>query len=360
MKYIISMFFLSFALCMSMPVFASDDEKVTEPDVWDRECGDDDGNDRCDPKVQKKMRALYGWKSIEQLAKEGTTAYRAMIIDGYGNDLVAISFERRAGMSPFVEVGIASRDGVFDNNQPLKANVSEEIWSEVIESSKYFDQKFAREGKLKSDENEGIIICLHGWVTVAEAVEINYSRATVYKEGERSIKEKKIDTLRSDTESACARGLAVPYAFRLAKIAHALLTECSTLEIDKFRNIPALLSTCKGLGGDRLAGGHLYHAYIKATDVDDIELKKFKWFFDYDSREQAKQLYDALLNGSFYYESIYADSKERGKVVGKIYKSVENESRDIMANLSLNFDWNGDEFKIISYEIGEFEPVKEE
>lgn len=345
---------------MSTSVFAMDDEQNTEPNVWDRGCGDDDGNDRCDSKVQKKMRTLYGWKSIEQLAEENTTAYRAMIIDGYGNDLVAISFERPAGMSPFVEVRSPNSNDVSIKHQPLIATISEETWSEVIESSHHFDQKLASEVKSESDEEESIAICLHSWVTVAESVTAKYSRKIVNIKGEKSIKEEKVDTLKRDTESACARGLAIPYAFRLAQIAHASLSECSTLDINDFRNKPSLLAHCKFISGDRLAAGHLYKANQKINDVGDVPLEKFKRLFDYNFREQAPRLYEALLTGSFYYQTIHAESKESGKVVGKIYKLAENSSNSSMANLTLNYDRNGGKFKIISYELSEFLPIKEQ
>lgn len=356
MRYISYVILFGIALFICTPVFASDDEQNTIPDVWERGCGDDDGNDRCDTKVQERMRTRYGWKSIEQLAEENTTTYRAMIIDGYGNDLVAISFERQAGMSPFVEVRVPNSDNVSIKNQPLKANISEQVWSDVVASSEHFDQKLASE---VADKGDNLPICFHGWVTVAESVSIRYYRNAIFAKGEKSVKDKKKVTLKRDVESACAGGLAIPFAFRLAQIAHTSLTECSTLKVDEFRNKPTLLSACRNMSGDRLAAGNLYRAFRKIRDIGDFPLEEFKRLFDYHSREQALQSYDALLDGRFYYEKIYAESEENGKIVGKIYKSAEDESVTLMANILLNYNLDGGEFKIISYELSEFIPEKE-
>ena len=75
----LSLFAAALALSCSPPSLA---QEAPTPDVWERGCGDDDGNDRCDPAVQDRMRALYGLESPEALLARGVTVRRAMFDDG--------------------------------------------------------------------------------------------------------------------------------------------------------------------------------------------------------------------------------------------------------------------------------------
>lgn len=61
-------------------------------EIFDRGCGDDNGTDRCDGAVQERMRELYGIEPPEALLAKGATIRRAMFVDGYGNDVAAITF----------------------------------------------------------------------------------------------------------------------------------------------------------------------------------------------------------------------------------------------------------------------------
>ena len=126
------------------PVSAQDSSPTLSErlEAYQRGCRDDDGNDRCSPEAHDRMRALYGLESAEDLLARGVTMRRAMFVDGYGNDVAAITFWREPGMAPMVEVR-SPRVSEREEPQPLRAAISGETWAEVLYGSTYFDRELA-------------------------------------------------------------------------------------------------------------------------------------------------------------------------------------------------------------------------
>jgi hypothetical protein len=321
-------------------------EKAGE-DVWDRGCGDDDGNDRCDADVQKKMRESYGLQDMQTLAKQGVTLRRAMIVDGYGNDTISVSFLRKPGQSPSIEVRLPCASDK-QCPSPLTANVGSQIWSQVLNQSDKFDQKLASELKDKENsEDKAIILCMHGWVVVVEAVDA----AEIDLSGKPQENRKAI--FRSDTESACAGGLAVPYAFQLADWAYDSLPECSGLNLKDFRNAPMLLATCARLGGDRLAAADAYELVGKLRNLDFDEKADAKELFSPESKARAADLVRELRGSRLYLDPPNAQDYEHATIEANVYFEGPSEGEEVYAPITFTLERIWDDFLIVDYTVGE-------
>ena len=214
------------------------------------QCSDDAGADRCAQDVQAKTRAKYGLETATKLAMQGTYVRRAMIVDGYGQDVLAISFLREKGADPRVEIRLPQGATA---NQPhsLSAVLPAAQWTEVLRRGTYFDRDFVP----LADKNM-LSICLHGWVAIVETGDpIRLSDNTLPATTQPAL-------VRSKVQTACADGLALDYAFELVDMAYAALPFCQTLQPTEHRNKAALLSSCFHLSGDRVAaaqGASLFH-----------------------------------------------------------------------------------------------------
>ncbi len=330
-------------------------------DIFDRGCGDDRGQDRCDPEFQAKMRGYYGIESVEELAEAGSEVYRAMFVDGYGNDVVAVSFVREPGKSPYVDVRAPSLKP--DNEQPLRTIISPERWSTVSDHSPSFDQKLAYE---VARTGEPATMCLHGWVVVvesAEAISPHVSTRVDFDEEGKEVSEAQIvrtaPTIRRDTESACANGLAVPYAFDLAKEAKEALVECANLKIDNFRNATNFLAACHRLRGDRQTAARALstieklQAFRSEEDIEDNSLL-FVRFGD----EAPKQYLADIEGGVPFFGQPKAISTTDVILEGMLYYlgADENELPTHQAKLTVNLYEYGSFFAVYSWNVAEKEP----
>ncbi len=263
------------ALVMAVPVTAQQatprqkatkkaPQPTAQPSVFDRGCGDDQGVDRCDSAQHRRMYGLYGTQSPEELLQQGVTLRRAMFVDGYGADVVSISFFRRPGTSPVVEVTSVALEGETPR-PPLLAPVSNKVWSSALERSEFFDQRLEREAEAERRYGRVPAGCLHAWFFVVEAVDAPRVEPGVMwgtgSDGRARDPRLPVEVrmtkgaLRKDSESACTQGLARDYAWALADFALAALPECSTLRPEMHRGAPYLLRACHRLEGDRLAAG---------------------------------------------------------------------------------------------------------
>lgn len=310
--------------------------KEGKPSVWDRGCGDDDGNDRCSEKVQLKMRALYGLEPVERIAKQGQDVRRAMIVDGYGRDLLAISFIRNANGTALVELRLPCAKSPHCPS-PLSAAVSPEGWNGVARIPDGMANGKPRNSNRGSDEIE---ICLHGWVVVAEVAGPGLKGGAVRA-----------------TESACSDGPAVPYAFAMAEQALGELPDCGLLKAGVFRNTPSLLASCANLRGDRRAAGE---AYLIARDLDDLDTRGGKGvggLLARSAQDKASAL-DAALKGARYYTGdITANDRDHARIAGTLYRRPSGTSDESSAELELDFVREDGRMVIAGFRLGEFKPV---
>lgn len=353
---------------------AQDDQRswAEIQEIFDRGCGDDQGTDRCDSEVQQRMRDLYRIASPSEMLDEGITMRRAMLVDGYGNEVAAITFARKPGESPKVEVRAPWPEGAPEP-RPLTAAVSSETWAAALGRSENFDQQLVRE--LPRDDADGSrapprSICLHAWFVVVEAADAPRVNPNILAGTGSGATERDpslpVDApmepgrLRADAESACADGLAMEYAFALADLAYAALPECSTLEIEDFRNQAMLLGQCFRLAGDRLVAGEanaLVHKLERALRLE--QRKELEWLFVGFGEERAERFRAAIDGGSLYFFAPHGADADHAMVEGQLlYFDEEAEERTEIADLKLNLLRQTGEFVIDTFEVTNRRPFR--
>jgi hypothetical protein len=297
-------------------------------EVFARGCGDERGVDRCASEVQARMHGLYGLENPADLLAKGVTVRRALFVDGYGNDVAAISFIPRPGQSPMVEVRSPRGEGV-PNVPPLTAAVGRESWATVLARSANFDQLLAREFPQETPGGGPANFCLHAWFVVVEAVDAprvspNVLAGTGSEDEERDPSlpvEAPMEPgrIRADAESACGNGLAADYAFALADAALAALPECGSLVLDEFRAVAALLGQCQRLGGDRLVAGQASQTIAKLQRALQLEqTQELEWLFVGIGETRAARFKAALDGGSLFFEAPVGIDADRAEVKGQV------------------------------------------
>ena len=216
-----------FAVLFSLAIGGQTPEPIPS-----RDCRDDNGADRCATDAQVRTRQTLGLASIEDEARSGVEAYRALYVDGYGRDMLAVAFERRPGRSPRVVVYLA--DG-----KTLSGAAPLEDWRAVREGAAYADRRL--EPLPKTDELD---ICFHAWLTTVEM-------ANAPQGGERVV------PVRRSQQSACGGELTTRFAFDLAARAVRLLPDCAVLKSEDHRNDVTRLAVCGRLEGDGMAAASL-------------------------------------------------------------------------------------------------------
>ena len=347
--------------------FAQDADRAGVSDVFARGCGDDNGVDRCDAEVQQQMRDLYGVERAEALIASGITAYRAMFVDGYGRDIAIVSFVREPGVTPFVEVRTPKAQDGTAQAEPLRAPVGGEMWNDVIASAAHFDEKLAREVR-PPDEDGTLRLCLHGWFIVAEAAvapRVNQSviagTGSMDAERDSSLPVEAVirdSSIRSDAEGSCANGLAVGFAFGLADFAMKALPQCTTFDIEDFRNSPMMLSACARSSGDRMAAGTASRFVSKLQRTLRLEQDDdLKWLFVGFGDERARRFMAAIDGGKVYLGQPVGLDADRARVEGQIlFRGGESgESRQV-ADITLHLLRQTNDFVIDTFEVGSRRP----
>lgn len=205
----------------------------------DPNCTDDRLVDRCAEAEQRRMRALYGVRPIEEHAAAGDEVRRVFYVDGYGRDLVLIAFVRTAGRDPEVQVHYPRREG---SEQPaaLRAPVPQPVWDEIAERALYFDRTFVPRPEAEPS------ICMHSWVYTIETAE-----------PPNNPREQPL--VRRKTEDACGDGPGQVFALELQRIALPLFPHCAALDPEHHRNDTSILDACRILYGDRLAAAEVFN-----------------------------------------------------------------------------------------------------
>ncbi len=342
---------LFLACIVTNPARAQSENAFDE--IFERGCGDDQGVDRCDEEIQAGMRDLYSWESAQSLTEAGITFRRMMFVDGYGNDVVAITFFRKPGQSPRVEV-VTPRGEKERMHAELSATVGGKDWDNIISRSKLFDQKLAREVE-KDNEEAGIItLCLHGWFVVAEAGDAAMMEPNLV--GQRKMPAK----IRSDAEGACAKGLTVPFAFEMADLALKLLPECQSFPTERVRNTPQLLAYCHKLGGDRLAASDAMgivsklEAYTRRGSNDQP-----RWMLAQSARAGMPSFTDMLKLGELYLGFPFARDIDHASVDGVLVKSNDNnDNGELIADIKFELVRQAGRFVVLSFDISDFREME--
>ena len=246
-------------LLMAGPAAAAAQPAAAKPP---RGCSDDRLVDRCAPEQQAGTRALFGARPIEEHLAAGDQVRRVFYVDGYGRDLVLITFIRPRGGDPRLEVRFPRSEGGA-GRRALEAPVPKAVWDEVIDRSGLFDRPLARPAA-----GDDVSICLHSWVYTVEAADP--PRATSPQR------------LRRRTGDACHEDLVQAYAGDVARAAVPLLAGCDLLDRRRHRNEATLLAACGMLEGDRLVAAQaLNRAQLLAAVNSPADAGRAQGVFDY-------------------------------------------------------------------------------
>lgn len=193
------------------------------------DCLDDNLTNRCDADRRAATLVLFSAPTIEQDAESGAEVYRVLSVDGYGQDLPVIAFERRPGASPQAVVYAAG-------GRTLKAVVGMEVWRRVQREARFSDQLITSE-RLEVNGREMPPMCLHSWVVTVEMANSRLDRS-------RRV------PVRRRTEDTCTGGLTTQSAFGLADLAMDAFPQCRELNEGDYRSVAHRLGACSALNGD--------------------------------------------------------------------------------------------------------------
>jgi hypothetical protein len=327
------------------------------------DCRDDRGVDRCKAEQQRRVRELFGVKPIEAHRDAGDQVRRAFYVDGYGRDVVAITFIRPKGGDPSLWVHFPREDDV-KRSEPLRAAVPLEVWESVLRRSDLFDRPLASPPTARSggdSKEKEILVCLHSWVYTVEA--------TDPAQGEYQPA-----TLRSKVEDACDDGPAEAYATELTIAAVPLLPPCARLDRARHRNEATLLSACRLLRGDRLAAAEVMNRLDELRNVEGPEdLALARGLFTGDAQiDWAGELHNVrggaaatwakkIAEGGrtvLYYDSFEGESADRVRFVGLFSRSIEGEDKYRQARVEQIWIREDGDLRIGRAIVGPFEPER--
>lgn len=285
------------------------------------DCRDDNLVDRCAEAEQRRVRALYGVRSIEEHRAAGDQVRRVFYIDGYGRDLVAIAFVRAPGRDPTLSVHYPRREGEA-RPEPLSAPVPQAAWDDLLFRSALFDRALVpapRPGNATS-------ICLHSWVYTVEASDPARSRDEPAR-------------VRRATEDACENGLAKFFALEVERAALPLFAYCNRLDPTQHRNPASQLAACRMLSADRLAAAEVLNrlgVFQRVAGPDDASLvagsfesrAAIEWNGERNQGSNSAAVFWARKVGeahgaNFHPLSVEGISGSRVRVTGRFHRGVE-------------------------------------
>ena len=217
-----------------------------------RDCRDDRGADRCTAEQLRRDLAVYGLEPIEAHRDRGDQVRRVLFVDGYGRDMVAVTFNRAPGRDPTLLVHFPRAEGQ-PPRPPSEALVPGETWQQVLQRGQHFDRQL-----VPVQGPNPIEICMHSWIYRVEA-------------SDPASPPGRPAAARQIVESACARGLAQPYAGFLAETALGLLPYCAALDRELHRNAASQLRDCGLLEGDRMAAAEALNQIDRLKRADRPE-----------------------------------------------------------------------------------------
>jgi hypothetical protein len=325
-------------------------------------CTEDRLFDRCDPEQHRRVLELFGMPPIETHHEAEDWVRRAFYVDGYGNDVVAISFIRTRGREPFVSVHVPRRDG-GPAQSPLIASVPQDVWVDVLRRSTLFDRELVPP---RPDNSGWETICLHPWVWTVEGTD------PPPDVGPRT-------GIRRKVQNSCDYGPAGQFADELAIAALSLLSYCRSLDLADYRSEGLLLAECFKLHGDRNAAAVTRNRVADLQYASDFgQPSAMGLIFASDAVMElngnvqdagepediwSKQVWGPRLNGTFMtVDAVEAESAARVTVVGTLSRSwpldpaePDGPSRRERARVELRWTAYYDTFELARVSIGPFE-----
>lgn len=203
------------------------------------ECRNDWRSQACADAEHSRRLAAFGLPGISVEAATGAEFYRAFYVDGYGQDMPVVIFERRDGAPPKVAV-------VGLHGSRIEGVASADAWAQVVSGGDLADRTLSPPERPEASD----VICLHPWTTT---IEIANSRP----EFDRI-------AVRTRSENNCEENLTSNFGQLMARLAVASLPSCALLDGSRSRNGVTLLETCLRLEGDTMAAAELLN---HASDI---------------------------------------------------------------------------------------------
>ena len=163
-----------------------------------QDCRNDQNSNPCVEARLRRVRELYGVRSIEEHRAAGDQVRRVFYAGHSGYDLLLIAFVRPRGGDPIVSVHFPRRRGDGRAEPPLHAALPWTVWQNVLSRSVNFD----REPGPPPPRAESRSVCLDGGTYLVETTDPIGSR------GEPP-------TLRRAIEGDCEPGPARHYAMEI-------------------------------------------------------------------------------------------------------------------------------------------------
>lgn len=307
------------------------------------------------------LQRLYRVRPIEAHRDAGDQVRRIFYVDGYGRDVVALSFIRARGHEPMLVVDFPHEEGAPDL-EALRAPVPAAVWDDVLTRSALFDRQLVPPPPVPAGDE--VSLCMHGWRYTIEATD------PPQYEGDRA-------TLRRRTESACDDGLTELYAAELRRAAYPLIPHCARLDLAYYRNEASLLQACGILSGDRLAAAEAMNQANRVRNVEGpAETALLRDVFAYDAavdwngeRAQGEgagaRLWAAKVaeqgRANFFFMSVHGEAPDRVRLIGTLARWAPRGDREepTFERAPVQQIWtreNG-EFALESAVVGPFEPV---
>lgn len=276
-------------------------------------CHDDNMTDRCDPDVQREVRAMFDLRSIEQLNTENIQVRRVFFVDGHGNDLPVVSFERAPGEPPRVRVAAIVAANGARRVVNLMAPVPLNTWDDILEASRFFHRELGEEPTpaetpLPPGAQRVPAICLHSWVITGEASDPGAEMP-----------------VRRATQDVCNDGLVWPFAERAAALALDSIPSCSGIDVERSRSPITALSLCALLEGDAVSAGEALNQAMMLRGASSTlamfihDRAEINWQGESVSGFQTLQAWPRLVGRNFLdYKRVIGRDLDRVTIIGQI------------------------------------------
>jgi hypothetical protein len=352
-------------LAILLLVLAGTSAEAAPPSREGRDCRGKDGVDRCAEAELRRRLAVFGLDPIERHREAGDQVRRALYVDGYGRDMVAIAYVRPRGRDPVVRVHFRRREG--EAQLPtLEAPVPQGVWDDLLRRSARFDRTL---DSVREVDDGTMLLCIHGWDYTIEAYDPYLSE---FEFGE----------VRRKTENACDEGLVEILAQEMYEAAIPLLPPCALLDRTQYRNGAVQLMTCGRLRGDRLAAA----AVVNRLDrFKSLESDPF-WPLEIGAGRAVEDLFDSEAvvdwngerNGEkdpvaflisklvgaersvFIFNLAEGERADRVRVTGALERTTKAAGKESTESAPVEQIWvrNGDDFDLESMKIGPFGPLE--
>lgn len=218
--------------------------------VFNRACMDDYGRDLCDKGIWMGIVARFGLDTAELAQREGLRGVRVFTINGYSNDMPAVSIlastfdqhgepenaELEVRRQPFRDeskagpaiLKSAASPGLYERAADLQELVTASL-ERLAENDVGATTRPGAEDKIR-----GLTICLHAWVTVTESLT---------DEG-----------VTRRIRNACGSDPLFNASYEMSAEALRGFSHCNHLDPENYRNESAQLERCFSLDGTDKVG----------------------------------------------------------------------------------------------------------